>query len=384
MRTQSVDACPVCGGSGPVFHRALHDRVFQVPGLWAMRRCTTCRCLWLDPRPVDADLHLAYDSYFTHEARPPRDGRRLVPAISGAVRVVRDVGTDDYIARRFGYPIPKVRWGRAASALVRLWPGRRLDAEFKVMRLHAVEGGRLLDIGCGDGTTLAALRDRGWDVQGVDFDAQAVAVARFRGLRVDVGDVTAPGYPTGSFDVVTLSHSLEHLPDPHATLLEVRRLLRPGGRIVILTPNAESWLSRRYGADWQGLEPPRHLQVFNRQGLTRMVANAGFSGIDATTTARSANGVARTAWKFRRDGRWNMQSRPSILERVPMEVMQQLEASMVKRDPDAGEELVVTATKPVDGTPKISLHQRAVSRVQPTLRPPPLLGHSLAGGRHHH
>jgi 2-polyprenyl-3-methyl-5-hydroxy-6-metoxy-1,4-benzoquinol methylase len=314
-----------------------------------MRRCATCRTLWLDPRPVDDDLHLAYASYFTHQGRIPANGRRLAPAVAGAVRVVRDVGADDYIARRFGYPLPTARWSRAASQLVRLWPGRRLDAEFKVMRLDAVVGGRLLDIGCGDGSTLAALQDRGWDVQGVDFDAEAVAVARGRGLRVDVGDVTAPGHPSGSFDVVTLSHSLEHLPDPRAALREARRVLRPGGRIVIVTPNAASWLSRRYGADWQGLEPPRHLQVFTRQALSRLVADAGFSGIDVLTTARSANGVARTAWKFRRDGRWDMNSRPSLAERVVMEVMQQLEASRVKRDADAGEELVVTAVSTAGG-----------------------------------
>ncbi|MEO5680967.1 MAG: class I SAM-dependent methyltransferase [Acidimicrobiales bacterium] len=355
MRRRAVDACPVCGGSGPLLHQGLRDRVFQVPGSWDMRRCTGCGCLWLDPRPVDADLHLAYASYFTHQGQaPPRRGG-AGPALSRAVRVLRDVGTDDYIARRFGYRPPQPWWSRPASLLVRPWPGRRLDAEFKVLRLRGIEGGRLLDVGCGDGTTLAALQARGWEVQGIDFDAEGAAAARRRGLAVDVGDLTERGYPARSFDVVSLNHSLEHLADPRLTLLEVRRILRPGGRIVILTPNATSWLSRRYGADWQGLEPPRHLQIFTRPALSRLVADAGFSGIDAVTTARSANGVARTAWKLRRDGRWDMESRPSLAERVPMELIQQWEAWKVMRDPDAGEEIALTATNdasPPERTPE--------------------------------
>jgi len=342
MRTEAVTACPLCGGGGPVLHRGVHDRVFQVPGQWSFRRCTTCGSLWLDPRPVDEDLSLAYDTYFTHSAESPLAGPGVAHAVARRIRVIRDLGTDTYVARKFGYDPPPSPWGPAASLLVRPWAGRRLDAEFRVLRLAGAERGRLLDVGCGDGSLGVELARRGWEVRGLDFDADAVAVARGRGLTVDHGGLRAQRYPAASFEVVTMSHSLEHVPEPQAVLEEVRRILTPGGKAVILTPNASSWLHRRVGRDWQPLEPPRHLQVFTRRALCDLMERAGFSHVQAETTARGANGVARAAWKFRRTGRWDMDSRPSLGERVVMEVIQQWEAARVRTDPDAGEELVAT------------------------------------------
>ncbi|MDQ6838979.1 MAG: class I SAM-dependent methyltransferase [Actinomycetota bacterium] len=346
MRTEAVGACPICGGDGPVLYRDLRDRVFQAPGQWSFRRCDTCGSLWLDPRPVDDDLPLAYDTYFTHSAESPRSRRGVAGSLARKTRVVRDLGTDAYVARRFGYEPPASNWGRVASLLVVPWAGRRLDAEFKVMRLNSTERGRLLDVGCGDGGALVELSRRGWDVRGLDFDADAVAVARARGLPVDLGGLRAQGYPTASFEVVTMSHSLEHVPRPREVLEEVRRILVPAGKVVVLTPNASSWLHRRVRHDWQPLEPPRHLQVFTRSSLSHLMAQAGFSQVHAETTARGANGVARAAWKLRRTGRWDMASRPSLAERVVMETIQQWEALKVRRDPDAGEELAATGIVP--------------------------------------
>jgi 2-polyprenyl-3-methyl-5-hydroxy-6-metoxy-1,4-benzoquinol methylase len=345
LRTVGVDACPVCGGSGPILYRRLHDRVFHVPGIWSMRRCEDCWSLWLDPRPIGDDLHRAYESYFTHQAAPLAARRSVKAEAAARLRVLRDVGTDAYIARRFGYQRSGPVWTRLLALVVGMWPGRRLDAEFKVMRLSGADIGRLLDVGCGDGAVLAALDARGWEVQGLDFDPEAVAVARARGLKVDVGELSAQCYPADTFAAVTMSHSLEHLPDPAATLHEVWRILAPGGRVVIVTPNAASWLHRRYGSDWQPLEPPRHLQIFTRGALQDLARAASFVQIDTVTTARSANGVARAAWKFRRHGFWDMSSRPSLAERVIMEMIQQFEARKVRSDPDAGEELVLTAVK---------------------------------------
>jgi SAM-dependent methyltransferase len=325
----------------------LRDRVFQVPGQWRVRRCRGCSSLWLDPRPIDADLPLAYASYFTHHA-PITDARPGMKAAAAAkLRVARDIGTDCYIARRFHYPQSHHWWAWPLALVVGMWPGRRLDAEFKVMRLSGTHTGCLLDVGCGDGETLLALDKRGWDVRGLDFDPEAAAVARGRGrgFKVDVGELSDQRYPAASFDVVTMSHSLEHVPDPAATLVEVGRILSAGGRVVIVTPNAASWLHRRYRSDWQPLEPPRHLQIFTRAALVGLARAAGFTKIDTVTTPRSANGVARAAWKFRHEGHWDMGSRPSLAERVPMELIQQWEAWKVRSDPDAGEELVLTAVK---------------------------------------
>jgi SAM-dependent methyltransferase len=347
MRTEPVPRCPVCGGEGGLLYARVRDRVWGVPGQWSFRRCHACRSLWLDPRPVAEDRILAYSSYFTHDHAGHRTERvSLAAAFAASVRRARDEGTAVHLSRHLGYPPPDASWrGRAVAVLLQGWTGRRLDAEFSVMRLRRRERGRVLDVGAGDGTLLATLRDLGWTVHGLDFDERAVEAAASRGVEVQLGDPRKLPYADTSFDAVVMSHVIEHVEDPGVVLAEAWRVLAPGGELVVGTPNAESLLHRRYGADWQPLETPRHLQVFTRPALTALAEQAGLENVWGYTTARSANGVARAAWKFRREGRWDMRSRPSLKERFVMEAVQQWEALRLRRDPDAGEELVLTARK---------------------------------------
>jgi hypothetical protein len=83
-------------------------------------------------------------------------------------------------------------------------------------------------------------------------------------------------YPEGSFDLVVLCHVLEHLSDPKATLEEIRRLLKPGGRLAVSVPNFSSWQARLMGPAWFHLDLPRHLFHFPAHGLRRLLEQAGF------------------------------------------------------------------------------------------------------------
>jgi SAM-dependent methyltransferase len=98
--------------------------------------------------------------------------------------------------------------------------------------------GRLLDVGTGIGRLLTLAREAGWQATGVDVDPAVVACARARGLDVRLGALTALGLPAASFDLVTLWNVLDFVPDPLTILRESRRLLAPGGRLFVRTPNA--------------------------------------------------------------------------------------------------------------------------------------------------
>ena len=280
LRTAACPACPACGKAGAWLYRDLQDRLFGAPGRWGVRRClgTQCGSLWLDPSPLAPDLPLAYAGYYTH-AQPAaqgcdasRSGDRQGPVHALLARLKRR-----YLAERYGYgPACRLRWCGALMAVLR---ARRDAADGEVRLLPAQPGGRLLDVGCGSGDWLSGMRRHGWRVQGVEFDPAAAAAARARGLPVLVGTLEQQHLPAASFDAITLNHVIEHVPDPAATLRECARLLRPGGRIVLFTPNAASLGHAWFKSSWRGLEPPRHLQVLSFPAIRSLLGQAGFTGV---------------------------------------------------------------------------------------------------------
>jgi SAM-dependent methyltransferase len=110
-------------------------------------------------------------------------------------------------------------------------------------------------------------------------------------------------YPADAFDAVTLCHAIEHLPDPARALGAVHRMLRPGGRLAILTPNARSLGHRWFRSSWFALDPPRHVCVFTPAALSRLLAAADFRVTYAVTSQRGAAPILTASRTIRRTGR---------------------------------------------------------------------------------
>ncbi len=138
-------------------------------------------------------------------------------------------------------------------------------------------GGRLLDVGCACGFLLVAARERGFAVQGIEPSAWATAYARREfGLDVWHGYLEAAPLEPDSFDVVVLADAIEHLPDPRAALRKLHGLLKPGGRLLLLTPDLGSLVARLAGVHWWGLLDD-HYHYFDRRTLRRLLADEGFA-----------------------------------------------------------------------------------------------------------
>jgi SAM-dependent methyltransferase len=140
--------------------------------------------------------------------------------------------------------------------------------------------GSLLDIGCGNGEFLMYAKALGWNVEGIDFDAKAIVSAKKNGINARLGGVELYSGESELFDVISLAHVIEHVHDPIELLKSSFKLLKKEGVFWIETPNINSIGSRMFGENWRGLEPPRHLCLFNHENLKSTLLSVGFSTVE--------------------------------------------------------------------------------------------------------
>lgn len=167
--------------------------------------------------------------------------------------------------------------GRRFPALVE-WLQQKLYAWRAQFVLRQMKGHprRVLDIGCGRGLLLRAFQQKGWDVAGTEFSDNACRYAReVLGIPVQVGLLEQLRFPDNHYDVVVMWHVLEHISDPRPTLVEIARILRPGGVFLVSVPNFGSPEAQLTKADWFHLDTPRHLSHHTPESLKAALASAG-------------------------------------------------------------------------------------------------------------
>lgn len=270
-----VGRCPLCRvEERSLLHEGLWDNVFfSAPGRWTLWRCEGCRSAYLDPRPTAETIGLAYSRYYTHE-------EQILPQAVTPLQKLRAALGNGYRNARYGTRLqPSSALGRVAGAIVP--PFRWLvDTSYRYLPNARRQGTRrVLDIGCGGGDWLLMAKEAGWEVAGADPDPVAQRRGAERGIEIRAGGAEAWEDAAGTFDFVTMSHVVEHVHDPVATLQTVYRLLKPGGLLFVDTPNIDAAGHDEFGPDWRGLEPPRHLVLFNRDSLTAALSRAGFTRI---------------------------------------------------------------------------------------------------------
>jgi SAM-dependent methyltransferase len=178
------------------------------------------------------------------------------------------------------YP-PGYWWNESGrySALVRRYREAlvRCDQLRFVIKSSVKANQRLLDIGCGGGTFVRLACGKGYDAYGLETAEEASLVADSttggRILRTSEEELVRRGE---RFDIVTLFHVLEHLPDPLRCLRSVRRLLGDSGQLIVQVPNSSSLQARLFGRRWYGLDCPRHLRNFNTDALLHLLGKAGY------------------------------------------------------------------------------------------------------------
>lgn len=232
---ESVDNCPLCRGqrSRPALEATDHT-VSHLS--FKIQECASCGFQFTSPRPTAATLGDYYRSpnYISHSNQ--RKG----------------------ISDRIYQTVRK----------------RAIANKRKLIQQH-VTGGKALDVGCGTGEFLDHLQGHGFQVTGVEPSAIAreQAIANYSLSVLPLLDSIPP---LAQFEVITMWHVLEHMPQPHDTLKQIFARAASDALLIIAVPDRESWDAQHYGREWAAYDVPRHLSHFRRQDIDRLISEHGF------------------------------------------------------------------------------------------------------------
>lgn len=212
------------------------DRHYGIPGEFRVVRCLGCCLVFLNPMCSDEELAALYPaSYYAYQ--------------------------DKFQTSAFKQGLKRALGLRIMTK----------DPRFAIP-------GRVLDIGCGSGWFLRTMQHRGWTAWGVEINEAAARVGRdLAGLNIFCGRLEQAGFPSEYFDYVRSNHAFEHMCHPREQLQEIRRILKPGGKLMLGVPNVESWPAKWFGRYWWYLGAPVHPFSYSVRTLTALLQENDFA-----------------------------------------------------------------------------------------------------------
>lgn len=228
-KTNNTAPCFICGrsfGDG-------YDGIVAEGGSYGIKFCASCGLGKTEPFLDESEFKKIYSSTYREE-----DSRRFFAPLESLIKVLR------------------------------------------VQRCKTIERlgkkGRILDVGCGRGDFLLLMKERGWTPTGLELDERVERHGKSIGMDLRSGSLDSVKFPDNHFDVVTFWHVFEHLRNPEWVLKECRRILKPGGLLLISVPNAGSLQARLSGKHWFHLDPPFHLYHYSLQNIKKLIEGFSF------------------------------------------------------------------------------------------------------------
>ena len=258
-RTVEITDCHGCGAEAVRLYSDCRDLEYFVQASSDLYRCSGCGLVFMHPLPSRAELPTLYPSNY-HNFDPP------------------------------------------SNAISRFLLDRYYKHHSAICRKYLPTDGAMLEIGSAAGDLLVRMQQSGHqNVQGVEISADACERAWARGLKVFHG--TLDEFATNErFDLIFMSHVIEHVLDPVATVAKIKSLLEPGGVVYIETPNVASLDARLWKGRWGLIHYPRHLYLFDRSTVRRLLQGAGLEDVRVSSQVNSCGWALSVQSDLRRLG----------------------------------------------------------------------------------
>jgi len=237
--------CPICG-LGHSLNKIEFSSNIDCNGEPFDSTAMRCSCghVYLNPRPSEDELEHYYSNEYPHYIRKE----------AANIDRVKDLIEQKLSKGRFNH-------------------------------IPVIPNGRFLDVGCGLGDIVAAMSELGMKSEGVETSQAAQEICERAGLNVHCETLADRAFQAESFDCISMFHVLEHVDDPIKLLEECRKILKPGGELVVGVPNFGSIMRRFMGMEWVGYQLPTHLHHFSDKSLLLAGDKAGLRTITIDTEA---------------------------------------------------------------------------------------------------
>ncbi|MCK4679401.1 MAG: class I SAM-dependent methyltransferase [Bacteroidales bacterium] len=232
---EKIESCIICGEDQFTHYLDCKDH-FLSKQIFTIVECTGCGFRFINPRPFTGELGKYYksESYISHSGTK-----------KGFINKIY------LLARKFTQ-----------------------DRKYNIVQAFKSTGS-ILDIGCGSGELLKLFQKKGWKTVGIEPDelVRKTAINRY---SLDIREeVALKKIPDGAFDVITMWHVLEHVPDLIDRVKEVKRILKKDGILIVAVPNCNSMDAKIYGEHWAAYDVPRHLSHFTKDSIAMLFRNHG-------------------------------------------------------------------------------------------------------------
>jgi SAM-dependent methyltransferase len=252
--------CPLCGATGLFSHQG-RDLLYDKNELYTYMKCTRCNAEYQNPMPDSETINTFYPDVYYEEIVRGKKHSLIKQSV---------------LKYKYNYSHIQVpSYFKLIAPIVSLF--------YYKSSIPFMPNSKGLDIGCGNGQYIRTMDSLGWQFEGVEFNSTAVDLARKAGLKVFHGELKSANFKNNSFDIVSARHLIEHIPDPGDLIKEISRILKPKGRLIIITPNTKAFGRKWFSLNWFPDEIPRHLILFNSKNLNMLTKKHNLFAIKTKT-----------------------------------------------------------------------------------------------------